>query len=96
MRRALAIQPEILILDDAMSAVDTETEARILSGLKQVLGQQTTLLISHRTSTLRYADWIVVLRDGRLIEEGTHESLLAAGGYYAELDRRQRLEAELS
>lgn len=94
--RALAIQPEILILDDAMSAVDTETEARILSGLKQVLGQQTTLLISHRTSTLRYADWIVVLRDGRLIEEGTHESLLAAGGYYAELDRRQRLEAELS
>ena len=68
--RALAVQPQILILDDAMSAVDTETEARILAGLKQVLGQQTTILISHRTSTLRYADRIVVLREGQIIEEG--------------------------
>jgi len=93
--RALARRPSILILDDAMSAVDTETESRILSGLKGVLGQQTTLLIGHRTSTLQYADWIVVLDHGKIAEEGTHEMLLAAGGIYAELDRIQRLQAEV-
>lgn len=93
--RALALRPPILILDDAMSAVDTETESRILSGLKSVLGQQTTLLIGHRTSTLQYADWIVVLDHGKIAEEGTHEMLLATGGIYAELDRIQRLQAEV-
>lgn len=93
--RALARKPQILILDDAMSAVDTETESRILSGLKSVLGQQTTILIGHRTSTLQYADWIVVLDHGKIAEEGTHEMLLAAGGIYAELDRIQRLQAEV-
>ncbi|MGC8875919.1 ABC transporter ATP-binding protein [Thermus sp.] len=90
--RALAKGPKILILDDALSAVDTETEARILQGLKTVLGRQTTFLISHRTATLRHADWIVVLDGGRIVEEGTHESLLEAGGLYAELDRIQRME----
>ncbi len=93
--RALALRPPILILDDAMSAVDTETESRILSGLNSVLGQQTTLLIGHRTSTLQYADWIVVLDHGKIAEEGTHEMLLATGGIYAELDRIQRLQAEV-
>lgn len=93
--RALARKPSILILDDAMSAVDTETESRILSGLKGVLGQQTTILIGHRTSTLQYADWIVVLDHGKIAEEGTHEMLLATGGIYAELDRIQRLQAEV-
>ncbi|MBO1436784.1 ABC transporter ATP-binding protein [Meiothermus sp. CFH 77666] len=93
--RALALRPPILILDDAMSAVDTETESRILSGLKSVLGQQTTFLIGHRTSTLQYADWIVVLEHGKIAEEGTHDMLLATGGIYAELDRIQRLQAEV-
>ncbi|WP_038040158.1 ABC transporter ATP-binding protein [Thermus tengchongensis] len=93
--RALAKRPKILILDDALSAVDTETEARILQGLKSVLGRQTTFLISHRTATLRHADWIIVLDGGRIVEEGTHESLLEAGGLYAELDRIQRMEREV-
>lgn len=93
--RALAKRPKILILDDALSAVDTETEARILQGLKGVLGRQTTFLISHRTATLRHADWIIVLDGGRIVEEGTHESLLEAGGLYAELDRIQRMEREV-
>jgi len=93
--RALAKRPKVLILDDALSAVDTETEARILQGLKTVLGRQTTFLISHRTATLRHADWIVVLDGGRIVEEGTHESLLEAGGLYAELDRIQRMEQEV-
>ncbi len=93
--RALAKRPKVLILDDALSAVDTETEARILQGLKTVLGRQTTFLISHRTATLRHADWIIVLDGGRIVEEGTHESLLEAGGLYAELDRIQRMEREV-
>jgi ATP-binding cassette subfamily B protein len=78
-----------------MSAVDTETESRILSGLKSLLGQQTTLLIAHRTSTLRYADWIVVLDQGKIVEEGTHEMLLEQGGIYAELERIQRLQDDV-
>jgi len=93
--RALALEPKVLILDDAMSAVDTETESRILSGLKTVLGKQTTILIAHRTSTLRYADWIVVLEGGKIVEEGTHEMLLGVGGIYAELDRIQRLQEDV-
>ncbi len=92
--RALAKRPKILILDDALSAVDTETETRILKSLKAIQGRQTTLLIAHRTSTLRHADWIIVLDEGRVVEEGTHESLLEAGGLYAELDQLQRLEVE--
>ncbi len=93
--RALARRPEILILDDALSAVDAETEARILEGLKDVLGRQTTLLISHRVTALKHADWIVVLDRGRIVEEGTHQELLQRGGLYAELERLQRLEEGL-
>ena len=93
--RAVAREPRILILDDSMSAVDTETESRILQSLRQVQQGRTVLLIGHRVSTLRHADHIIVLDAGRIVEQGSHEALLAAGGHYADLDRKQRLESDL-
>jgi ATP-binding cassette subfamily B multidrug efflux pump len=93
--RAVVRDPRILILDDSLSAVDTQTEERILTGLRGVMHGRTTILISHRTSTVRDADQIVVLRDGRIIERGTHDELLAREGYYADLYRKQLLEEEL-
>lgn len=93
--RALLRQPEILILDDALSAVDTVTEERILSSLSGFMRGRTTILISHRVSTVRHADAIYVLDHGRVVEHGTHTQLLALGGYYADLHSRQLLEQEL-
>jgi ATP-binding cassette subfamily B protein len=93
--RAVLRNPRILILDDALSSVDTETEEQILSRLRDVMRERTTILVSHRCSTVRHADQIVVLRDAQIVERGTHDQLLQRGGYYAELYHRQLLEEEL-
>jgi ATP-binding cassette, subfamily B, multidrug efflux pump len=84
-----------LILDDSLSAVDTYTEERILKNLREVRQSRTTLIVSHRVSTIRDADMICVLDDGRIIERGTHDELLKVDGEYADLYRRQLLEEEL-
>ena len=93
--RALLRNPRVLILDDALSSVDTLTEERILSALQEVMRGRTTILISHRVSTVRNADRIVVLEDGAVVEEGNHAQLMKRGGYYADLYQKQLLEEEL-
>ena len=94
--RALVTDPRILILDDALSAVDTGTEAHILRHLREVRRSRTCVIVSHRVSTVRDADQILVLAEGRVVERGSHETLVLAGGPYAEMHRRQMLEEEIA
>ena len=94
--RALIRDPRILILDDALSSVDTYTEERILEDLRQRMIGRTTIFISHRVSTVRHADQIAVLMDGRIVELGRHEELIAKNGYYTSLWQKQQLEEELA
>lgn len=94
--RALIRNPHILILDDALSSVDTQTEDRILNHLREMMRGRTTIFISHRVSTVRNADRIAVLHEGRIVETGTHDELLALNGYYSDLYNKQLLEEELA
>lgn len=94
--RAIIRDPRILVLDDALSSVDTYTEEKILNHLREVMRDRTTIFISHRVSTVRNADKIAVLHEGRIVEMGTHDELLAKNGYYTDLYNKQLLEEELA
>ena len=93
--RAVMLDPRILVLDDALSAVDTYTEEEILARLRGVMRQRTSIIVSHRISTVRDADQIFVLDRGRIVERGRHDELVRAGGIYSDMFRKQLLEEEL-
>ena len=86
----------VLVFDDALSAVDTYTEEEILTRLRKVTAQRTSIIVAHRISAVRHADQIIVLDAGRIVERGTHDTLAQAGGPYSELVHQQQLEAELA
>ncbi len=90
--RALIINPELLILDDALSAVDAKTEEAILAALKKERSEQTTIIAAHRISSVLHADEIIVVEDGKITERGTHLDLLALNGWYKEMYDKQQLE----
>jgi ATP-binding cassette subfamily B protein len=93
--RALARDPKILILDDALSSVDTNTEEKILTSMRSDLAGRTSIIISHRISTAREADRVIVLDGGRIVEQGTHDELVSAGKIYAQMYRKQRILVDL-
>jgi ATP-binding cassette subfamily B multidrug efflux pump len=93
--RALLLEPDLLLLDDTLSSVDTETEAAMLTELRRYLQGRTAIIVSHRISAVEHADWILVLEQGTVTEEGMHEQLLRGGGLYSRLYERQRLAAEI-
>ncbi|MGK0447807.1 MAG: ATP-binding cassette subfamily B protein, partial [Polaribacter sp.] len=93
--RAIIKNPKILIFDDCLSAVDTETEEKILSNLEKVSKNKTTFIISHRVSSAKNADKIIILDDGEITQEGTHNQLITQEGYYKELYEQQLLEKEI-
>ena len=94
--RALIRDPRILVLDDALASVDTQTEDKILNHLRDIMRGRTTIFISHRVSTVRNANQIAVLHAGKIVELGTHDELLARKGYYSDLYNKQLLEEELA
>jgi ATP-binding cassette subfamily B protein len=93
--RVLATAPRVIVLDDTLSAVDTATEREILDGLRGFFRERTTVIVAHRISTVKEADLVVVLDEGRIAEVGSHDELLASGGVYTQLFREQALESEL-
>jgi len=93
--RVVAAAPRVLVLDDALSSVDAQTEREILDRLREFFRARTTILVSHRITTVKEADLIFVVDEGRVVEFGDHETLLARGGMYADLFRQQSLEGEL-
>lgn len=90
--RALIRDPEILILDDSLSAVDAKTEATIIQNIQTARSDKTTIIVTHRLSAIQHADWVIVLEDGRIVEEGTHQTLLEEEGWYKEQHDRQQVE----
>ena len=94
--RAIASDPSILVLDDSLSAIDADTEERILRGLDDVMKGRTTILISHRISTVKKCTNIIVLQNGTIAEQGSHIELLELGGIYADMYERQQLEQQLT